>query len=52
MPAARRFNGKPIAIGLAIFLVVATGLTIYFATQNMYARQRAFQAEDAAGAAP
>jgi hypothetical protein len=48
---ARRFHGKPIAIGLTVFLVIGTALTIYFAAGNMYARQRAFQAADAAAAA-
>ena len=42
--APRRFAGKPIAIGLAVFLVVGTGLTIYFASRNMYARAAAFEA--------
>ena len=48
---ARQFNGKPIAIGLTVFLVIGTALTMYFAGRNMYARQRAFQAADAAAAA-
>jgi len=47
----RRFNGKPIAIGLAVFLVIGTALTMYFASRNLYARQRAFEAVDGAGAA-
>jgi hypothetical protein len=47
----RRYRGKPFAIGLATFLVVGTALTMYFAARNMYARQRAFQAADAAAAA-
>jgi hypothetical protein len=46
----RRFSGKPIAIGLAVFLVVGTALTIYFASRNMYARAAAFEAADRAAA--
>lgn len=33
-PAARRFPGKPFAIGLAIFLVVGTALTTYFSMRS------------------
>jgi hypothetical protein len=47
----KRYPGKPIAIGLTVFLVIGTGLTMYYASRNMYARQRAFQAADAAAAA-
>jgi hypothetical protein len=33
-PAARRFPGKPFAIGLAIFLIVGTALTTYFSMRS------------------
>lgn len=42
--AVRRYPGKPIAIGLATFLIVGTALTTYFAWRGEVARQRAFDA--------
>lgn len=41
-PKAKRYPGKPIAIGLATFLIVGTALTTYFAWRGEVARQRAF----------
>ena len=43
-PAPRRFAGKPIAIGLAAFLLIGTALTTYFAWRSELARHRAAEA--------
>ena len=48
----RRFDGKPIAIGLAIFMVVGTALTTYFSWRNELALQRAADAADRGDSAP
>lgn len=44
----RRFSGKPIAIGLAVVLVVGTAVTTYFSWQGEVARQQARDAIEAA----
>ena len=48
-PEAKRFPGKPFAIGFGTFLVVATVAFYYFAQRAEVARQHALERMEADG---
>jgi hypothetical protein len=49
---ARRFAGKPFAIGFGTFLIVTTIVFYYFAQRAEIARQQAIEAMEADGTPP